>query len=112
MPSERQKKDRPEVEGHRRRLRQRFLDSGLDGFHDYEVIELLLTLGTPRRDCKGAAKEALKQFKTFRAVMEATPRGAGEDQGHRPAEHARPASYESCVGSVFKGEAHRAGAVK
>lgn len=36
-------------EGHRERLRDRFLTSGLEGFHDYEVIELLLTLGTPRR---------------------------------------------------------------
>ena len=30
-------------EGHRKRFRDRFLKSGLDGFHDYEVIELLLT---------------------------------------------------------------------
>jgi len=37
--------------GHRERLRQRFSKSGLDGFHDYEVVELLLTLGSPRRDC-------------------------------------------------------------
>jgi len=29
--------------GHRKRLRERFLQAGLDGFHDYEVIELLLT---------------------------------------------------------------------
>jgi len=29
--------------GHRKRLRDRFLKSGLDGFADYEVIELLLT---------------------------------------------------------------------
>jgi DNA repair protein RadC len=30
-------------EGHRERLREKFLHSGLSGFHDYEVIELLLT---------------------------------------------------------------------
>jgi DNA repair protein RadC len=29
-------------EGHRKRLREKFLASGLSGFHDYEVIELLL----------------------------------------------------------------------
>ncbi|MCK7513884.1 MAG: hypothetical protein MZV70_64270 [Desulfobacterales bacterium] len=45
--------------GHRGRLRERFLTGGLDGFLDYEVIELLLTLGTPRKDCKEAAKAAL-----------------------------------------------------
>ncbi len=60
-------------EGHRKRLRERFLKSGIEGFHDYEVVELLLSLGTPRRDCKPAAKEALKRFKTLRGVLEANP---------------------------------------
>lgn len=59
-------------EGHRSRLRERFVAGGLDGFHDYEVVELLLTLGTPRKDCKGAAKEALRRFKSLRGVFEAT----------------------------------------
>jgi DNA repair protein RadC len=61
-------------EGHRQRLRERFLSSGLDGFHDYEVIELLLTLAMPRKDCKDAAKEALLRFKTLQGVLEASPR--------------------------------------
>lgn len=60
-------------EGHRQRLRERFLSSGLDGFHDYEVIEILLTLGMPRKDCKDAAKEALSRFKTLQGVLEAAP---------------------------------------
>jgi DNA repair protein RadC len=60
-------------EGHRSRLRERFLEAGLAGFHDYEVIELLLTLGTPRKDCKDAAKAALKKFKTLQGVCEASP---------------------------------------
>ncbi len=57
--------------GHRRRLREKFLSSGLAGFHDYEVIELLLTLATPRKDCKGPAKAALARFKTLPGVLEA-----------------------------------------
>jgi DNA repair protein RadC len=57
--------------GHRRRLREKFLKSGLGGFHDYEIIELLLSLGTPRRDCKAPAKEAIKRFQTLRGVLEA-----------------------------------------
>jgi DNA repair protein RadC len=59
--------------GHRKRLRNRFLNSGLDGFHDYEVVELLLTLATPQKDCKDAAKAALKQFKTLQGVLDAEP---------------------------------------
>ncbi len=58
-------------EGHRKRLRQKFLKSGLDGFHDYEIVELLLTLGTPRRDCKVPAKQALKKFGSLRGILEA-----------------------------------------
>jgi len=57
--------------GHRLRLREKFIKGGLRGFLDYEIIELLLTLGTPRRDCKKQAKEALRRFKTLRGVLEA-----------------------------------------
>ena len=66
------KKTRHKGEGHRQRLRERFLNAGLDGFQDYEVIELLLTLGTPRKDCKDMAKAALSRFKTLQGVMEAS----------------------------------------
>jgi len=70
--------------GHRQRLRERFLNSGLDGFHDYEVIELLLTLATPRKDCKEAAKEALAKFKTLQGVLEASPFDLGNIAGIGP----------------------------
>lgn len=63
--------DNDDRQGHRRRLREKFLAAGLAGFHDYEVIELLLTLATPRKDCKAAAKAVLKKFKSLPAVMEA-----------------------------------------
>lgn len=74
----------PKGQGHRQRLRERFLNAGLDGFHDYEVIELLLTLATPRKDCKDAAKAALERFKTFRGVMEAGSQELSEIKGIGP----------------------------
>ena len=43
---------------HRQRLRDKFLKSGLEDFHDCEIIELLLTIGMPRKDCKSIAKES------------------------------------------------------
>jgi DNA repair protein RadC len=61
-------------EGHRKRLREKFLKSGLEGFNDYEIIELILSLGTPRRDCKQPAKEAIKRFRNLRGVLEAPAR--------------------------------------
>jgi len=67
--------------GHRKRLREKFLKSGLAGFHDYEIVELLLSLGTPRRDCKPAAKEAIKRFQTLRGVLGAPPQELQEIEG-------------------------------
>jgi DNA repair protein RadC len=80
------KKPRPvhKGAGHRGRLREKFLESGLSGFHDYEVIELLLTLGTPQKDCKDPAKAALKRFKTLQGVFEASSRELCEVEGIGP----------------------------
>ncbi len=62
------------VPGHRKRLRERFLKTaGLKGFHDYDIVELLLSLGTSRTDCKPLANEALKRFNTLRGVLAASP---------------------------------------
>ena len=82
--SEKKKLRKHKGEGHRQRLRQKFLNSGLDGFHDYEIIELLLTLATPRKDCKDQAKAALRRFKTFQGVIEATPQELQEIKGIGP----------------------------
>jgi len=55
--------------GHRERLRKRFLEGGLERFTDEEVVEFLLTLGTPRGDLKLPAREALKQFGSLSGVL-------------------------------------------
>jgi len=57
--------------GHRERLRQRFLEGGVERFSDEEVIEFLLTLGTPRGDQKLSAREALKTFGNLSGVLSA-----------------------------------------
>lgn len=74
----------PPYTGHRRRLRERFEKSGLEGFADYEVIELLLTLAIPRSDVKQPAKELIARFGNLRGILEApqselrTVHGLGE----------------------------------
>jgi len=77
-------KKRHKGEGHRERLRDKFLATGLTGFHDYEVIELLLTLGMPRKDCKAAAKAALKKFRNLPGVLEASNEELRQIQGIGP----------------------------
>jgi len=70
--------------GHRWRLREKFLKGGLRGFLDYEIVELLLTLGTPRRDCKQQALDALQRFKVLRRVLEADEEELQEIKGIGP----------------------------
>jgi DNA repair protein RadC len=57
---------------------------GLNGFLDYEVVELLLTLGTPRKDCKCLAKQAMDKFKMLRYVLEASEDELQEIEGLGP----------------------------
>jgi len=63
--------DEPHYHGHRQRLRARFLKSGLDGFADYEVVELLLTLAIPRSDVKQPAKALIARFGSLRGILDA-----------------------------------------
>ena len=59
-------------EGHRERLRQRYIDASLDAFADHEVIELLLTYSIPRRDVNELAHRVLDTFGSFSAVADAS----------------------------------------
>jgi len=61
----------PHYYGHRQRLRERFLRSGLEGFSDYEVVELLLTLAIPRSDVKQPAKALIARFGNLRGILDA-----------------------------------------
>lgn len=58
-------------DGHRQRLKERFLDQGLDGFTDIQVLELLLFYAIPRRDTNPIAHELLRKFGSVRQVLEA-----------------------------------------
>ena len=60
-----------QVAGHRERLREKFLNHGLRKLTDEEIVELLLTLATPRRDCKKVAREVLRRFEGLAGVLEA-----------------------------------------
>lgn len=67
--------------GHRERLRQKFLEGGIERFSDEEVVEFLLTLGTPRGDLKIPAREAIKKFGSLSAVLSAPIRKLTEIKG-------------------------------
>ncbi|MGQ9508012.1 MAG: RadC family protein [Thermodesulfobacteriota bacterium] len=76
--------EKPHYIGHRERLRERFRKSGSEGFHDYELLELLLTYGLPRRDVKPIAKALIKRFGSFSGVLDASERELLEVVGMGP----------------------------
>lgn len=59
-------------DGHRARLRQRYIDNSLDAFADHEVVELLLTYSIPRRDVNALAHKVLDTFGSFSAMADAS----------------------------------------
>jgi DNA repair protein RadC len=61
----------PHYVGHRKRLKARFLGTGLGSFQDYEVVELILTYTLARKDTKTLAKDLLRTFGSLRGIVEA-----------------------------------------
>lgn len=61
------------TDGHRERLRTRFIEGGADAMPDYELLELTLFAALPRRDTKPLAKALLARFGSFAEVI-AAPR--------------------------------------
>ncbi len=60
-------------EGHRQRVRQRYIDSGLDNFEDHQILELLLFYCYPRKDTNEIAHKMLEEFGSLHALLEADP---------------------------------------
>lgn len=66
------KKEEKSNYGHRERLREKYLNSGIEGFHHrYEQLEFLLTFIFKQRDVKPLAKDLLKKFHTLEGVIRA-----------------------------------------
>ena len=54
-------------------LQAKFIKSGLEGFGDREILELLLSLVLSRRECRKLAKECLERFKNLGGFLAASP---------------------------------------
>ncbi len=59
-------------DGHRQRLRRRFVKEGLDNFEPHEVLELLLFYCIPRKDTKSIAYALLSRFGSLPGVLSAS----------------------------------------
>lgn len=57
--------------GHRRRMRERFMSQGLEGFAPHEVLELILFYAIPQRNVNELAHRLMAHFGTLHGVLEA-----------------------------------------
>lgn len=55
--------------GHRESLRKKYRAFGIDAFHNYEAVELLLSYAILRRDVKPLAKSLLRTFGSIKGVI-------------------------------------------
>jgi DNA repair protein RadC len=56
---------------HRNRIRERFINHGLDSFEDYQVLELLLFYSIPRIDVNELAHRLINTFGSLHSVFDA-----------------------------------------
>lgn len=60
-------------DGHRQRMRERFLKFGLDNFDKHEALELLLYYCIPRTNTNELAHRLIDRFTTVGRVLQASP---------------------------------------
>lgn len=58
-------------DGHRDRLREKFIRHGLSSLEPHEVVELMLYAAVPRKDMNPLAHELLEGFGSFPALLDA-----------------------------------------
>jgi len=63
----------PDYQGHRQRLKARFISDLGRSMPDYELLELLLTYAIPRKDVKPFSKVLLKRYLNLSNVLVAPP---------------------------------------
>jgi len=60
-------------DGHRARVKRRFLEHGLDNFDEHTVLELLLFYALPQRDVNPLAHTLIDRFGSLANVLDAPP---------------------------------------
>lgn len=58
-------------EGHRERIKNKYLVEGIDGFHDHEILELALYYAIPRKNTNEIAHSLLEKFGSVSAIFDA-----------------------------------------
>ena len=61
-------------QGHRQRVKNRYLVEGLDAFEDHQILEMLLFYSIPMKDTNELAHKMIKEFGSFAGLLEADPK--------------------------------------
>lgn len=59
--------------GHRQRLKQQFLEGGIERLNDHQVLEMLLFYSIPQKDTNELAHRLIQRFGSLSGVLDATP---------------------------------------
>lgn len=59
-------------QGHRKRLKERFLEHGVDSFTEVQILEALLFYSVPQKDTNEIAHFLIKRFDSLKKVFEAS----------------------------------------
>lgn len=62
-----------EHDGHRKRLKARFMKTGLDDFEPHNILELLLFYSVPRKDTNPLAHKLISRFGSLSGAFDARP---------------------------------------
>jgi len=68
-------------QGHRQRVKTRYVQEGLDAFADHQVLELLLFYCIPMKDTNELAHKMLEKYGSLAGLFEADPRDIAEKCG-------------------------------
>jgi DNA repair protein RadC len=73
--------EKPHYLGHRKRLKERFMDGGADALPDYELLEMVLFNAFRQGDTKELSKRLIAHFGNFAEVINASPERLKEVKG-------------------------------
>lgn len=105
-------------DGHREKMRQRFLSGGLENFAPHEALELLLYYAIPRRDTNPIAHTLMERYGSLSAVLNAPVEdlkkveGIGESAAvliHMVAQLSRKAAIADAAQETILNSSQRAG---
>ncbi len=64
--------------GHRKRVRQRFLEHGGEALDDYQLVELILFYSRPQGDVNPLAHQLVARFGSLKGILDASTQARGQ----------------------------------